>query len=133
MEKLNGSINKLIQIFEDANEEIIKEYQESKPAEKLNQILDQNEKIAEGVVALADLMNKPEEPKQQIMPPFPPQFQQIPPPTQRQQKPQNMNRQQMSQGIFPPPDFNNFPPLDMPPMPPPPQNPPDKKGLFFKR
>jgi len=74
MEKLNGSINKLIQIFEDANEEIIKEYQESKPAEKLNQILDQNEKIAEGVVALADLMNKPEEPKQQIMSPFPQQF-----------------------------------------------------------
>ena len=56
MDRLNHSINKLIEIFEDAETDIIEEYQESKPAEKLNQILDQNETIAKTLLKINEQM-----------------------------------------------------------------------------
>ncbi|NQU98931.1 hypothetical protein HQ533_05700 [Candidatus Woesearchaeota archaeon] len=56
MDDLNTSINKLIKIFEGAQEDIIKEYSESSPTQILKQISEQNAKIAEGIVALADLV-----------------------------------------------------------------------------
>jgi hypothetical protein len=52
IERLNATINKFIAILEDAQQDIIDEYQESKPVEKLNQILDQNETIARALVAI---------------------------------------------------------------------------------
>ena len=54
IERLNGSINKLISILEDAQQDIIDEYQESKPVEKLNQLLDQNETIARALITIND-------------------------------------------------------------------------------
>ena len=50
MDRLNNAINKLISILEDAQQDIIDEYQASKPLEKLNQILDQNETIAKALI-----------------------------------------------------------------------------------
>jgi len=58
MDALTTSINKLIKIFEGAQEDIIKEYSESSPTKILKQISEQNAKIAEGIVALADMVKK---------------------------------------------------------------------------
>lgn len=52
IERLNNTMNKLIAILEDAQQDIIDEYQDSKPLEKLNQILDQNETIAKAIVSM---------------------------------------------------------------------------------
>ena len=56
MDRLNESINKLITILEDAQKDIIEEYQESKPAEKLNKVLEQNETIARALISINDNM-----------------------------------------------------------------------------
>lgn len=57
IDKLNNTINKLIAILEDAQQDIIDEYQESKPVEKLNQILDQNETIAKALISINDKLS----------------------------------------------------------------------------
>ncbi|RJQ16914.1 hypothetical protein C4573_02530 [Candidatus Woesearchaeota archaeon] len=61
--ELNTSINKMIKIFEDANQEMIEDYQNTRLQikDKLDEVSDQNEKIAEGIVSLADMLKKPEE------------------------------------------------------------------------
>jgi hypothetical protein len=57
MDRLVVSINRLITILDDAQKDIIDEYQQSKPAEKLNQLLDQNEMIARALIAISDNMS----------------------------------------------------------------------------
>ncbi len=54
MDRLTVSMNRLITILDDAQRDIIDEYQASKPNEKLNQLVDQNELIARAIVALSD-------------------------------------------------------------------------------
>jgi len=58
IERLNSTLNKFISILEDAQQDIIDEYQESKPVEKLNQILDQNETIARALISINDSLKK---------------------------------------------------------------------------
>jgi len=58
MDKLTNSINKFISILDDAQKDIIDEYQESKPVEKLNQLLEQNEMIAKALIAISDNFSK---------------------------------------------------------------------------
>ena len=55
---LNTSINHLLKLFEDANQEIIDQYHDNKVPikEKLEEISDQNEKIASGIVGIADMV-----------------------------------------------------------------------------
>ena len=57
MDRLTISINRLITILDDAQKDIIDEYQESKPAEKLSQLLEQNEMIAKALIAISDNIN----------------------------------------------------------------------------
>ncbi len=52
MDRLENAITKLVRILEDAQTDIIAEYQESKPAEKISQILDQNETIARALLTI---------------------------------------------------------------------------------
>ena len=52
MDRLEIVITKLVKILEDAQIDIIAEYQESKPAEKISQILDQNETIARALLTI---------------------------------------------------------------------------------
>jgi len=59
METLSLSINKLIKIFEGAQEDLIKEYSESSPTKILKEISAQNAKIAEGIVAVANMVRSP--------------------------------------------------------------------------
>jgi hypothetical protein len=54
MDRLTVSINRLVTILDDAQKDIIDEYQKSKPTEKLSQLLDQNELIAKALVAMSD-------------------------------------------------------------------------------
>ncbi|MFC2133808.1 hypothetical protein ACFLTH_04265 [Bacteroidota bacterium] len=56
MKALTISINKLIKIFEGAQEDLIQEYSESSPTKILREISEQNAKIAEGIVALAKIV-----------------------------------------------------------------------------
>ena len=54
MDRLTISMNRLITILDDAEKDIIDEYQKSKPTEKLNQLLEQNEMIARALIAISD-------------------------------------------------------------------------------
>lgn len=60
METLSLSINKLIKIFEGAQEDLIREYSESSPTKILKEISAQNAKIAEGIVAVANMVRSPD-------------------------------------------------------------------------
>lgn len=55
---LNSSIKKLIDIFTKAEADLAKEYGEQSPAGVLNDIKDQNEQIAQGLVAVADMVKE---------------------------------------------------------------------------
>ena len=54
MDRMTISLNRLITILDDAQKDIIDEYQESKPAEKLTQLLEQNEMIAKALIAISE-------------------------------------------------------------------------------
>ncbi|MEM4260640.1 MAG: hypothetical protein QXG00_05370 [Candidatus Woesearchaeota archaeon] len=63
MNKLDNSISRLISIFEEANQEISSSANQNQEfLDKLNEIIEQNSKIAEGVLALADMFKSPEPP-----------------------------------------------------------------------
>jgi hypothetical protein len=68
IERLNNTMNKLISILEDAQQDIIDEYQDSKPLEKLNQILDQNETIAKALVSMHEKIKDSEDAPQRTPP-----------------------------------------------------------------
>lgn len=91
IERLNSTLNKFISILEDAQQDIIDEYQESKPTEKLNQILDQNETIAKAIVSLHESVtsNKPMQPTTETEQPKFPSFSQQQFQPMNQQVPQN--------------------------------------------
>ena len=63
MDTLTNSINKLIKIFEDAQSDIIREYSEASPTKVLKEISDQNKQIAEGILAVANLVKRSNETK----------------------------------------------------------------------
>lgn len=77
MDRLAGVLEKLVVLFESANKEVYDEYNKGYHSElaKLQEISSQNEKIARGIVALADMTktsNKVESVKQNSsMPPQP--------------------------------------------------------------
>lgn len=153
MNGLTQNIDSMLQIFRKATEEMQLEEEEEKAVskqinplmEKLDEIIEQNKIIAEGMVALSDIVKErfPEKKMQK-------------PPMNKPNMPSspNMNFQQNSRpSMPPPPDMNKFPNAppqnsngpNMPPptgmannnhMPPPPDMPPPekekKKGFFGK-
>ena len=58
MQELTNSINKLIALFQSTQKELVEEYAKSNPSETLSEVLDQNEKIAKGTLAVADMIKK---------------------------------------------------------------------------
>ncbi|MGV8087178.1 MAG: hypothetical protein ACP5N1_06115 [Candidatus Woesearchaeota archaeon] len=58
MDRLTISMNRIITILDDAEKDIIDEYQKSKPTEKLNQLVEQNEMIARALIALSENINQ---------------------------------------------------------------------------
>jgi len=66
MDNLNDSINKLLNVFKEAGESLKLEEEEqdllekeiAPMADKVDKLLEQNKRIAEGIVALADMINE---------------------------------------------------------------------------
>lgn len=129
MQKLNDSINSLLGLFKEASSQMNLEEEEANLVsqklipleEKMDQILDQNQKIAEGIVALADLvkdMRDRMKNDQKQMPRFrtgmPQDNSPIPPRPDFGQMP-------------PRPDFRQIPPMGGNQMPPLPQLPPRRR------
>ena len=79
MEQLSNSINSLIRMFEEAGKEIkVEEAEEhfisarlDPILDKLDEITDQNHKIAEGIIALADMIKEMKEQKMEMPKPRP--------------------------------------------------------------
>ena len=58
IDQLNRNVAKLVRIFETASDEIVRDYKDHAATEKINRVLDQNEKLAQGLVAIADLLKE---------------------------------------------------------------------------
>jgi len=56
MNKLTDAINSLLNLFENTKKELAENYKNSNPAETMNEILEQNQKIAKGTLAVANLV-----------------------------------------------------------------------------
>ncbi len=97
IKRLAVGIEKLIHIFEVAQEDIIKNYGGEHPAKKLQRIEDQNKLIAEGLLKLSDEIKGLKKEKQEIQPPIKENLQKEPPQT--------------------PPIQNDLPKLDQPKLP----------------
>ena len=137
IEKLNENIEQLIEIFKEASDMMKAEEREADvilkriaPIEsKLDELSDQNQKIAKGILAVADMISEREEkPRMMPRPQMPPMQRpqpMPPPPMQRPQMPQPIPRQMM-QPSSPPQGMQQPPPMGLPPPP----MPAKKKGLF---
>jgi hypothetical protein len=124
IDRLTLSINRLITILDDAQKDIIDEYQDSKPVEKLNALIEQNQTIAKALVVVTDSLGSARTPQMQQ----PMQRENVSvisrqvPPVQPMQPPSAFQ-----QPMNPPPIQGfDLPPLDqMPPL----EEPPKKKFL----
>lgn len=56
MNNLSTSINRLLSVLESANDEIVRDYEENKTSDRMDMIIEQNTKLAEGMVALGELV-----------------------------------------------------------------------------
>lgn len=63
MDSLNANVEKLVRIFETASDDIIRDYKDGANTEKINRMLDQNERLAKGIVAIAELVQETKESK----------------------------------------------------------------------
>lgn len=68
MSELNKNVAKLVAIFETANDEIVRDYKDQANTEKINKVMEQNEKLAKGIVAIADLLKELKEFKAGMQP-----------------------------------------------------------------
>lgn len=60
--KLDQSINKMLKVFDEANAELSDaQERHDDMKQKMDEISDQNSKIAEGIVSLADMLKKPQD------------------------------------------------------------------------
>jgi hypothetical protein len=82
MDRLHGVLDKLVSLFENANKEVYHDYNKGlqDTDEKLNRLIAQNEKIARGVVALADAVAQKRESVPQSVVPTAPKIVAVAPP-----------------------------------------------------
>ena len=132
IDKLNESISELIEIFKEASDMMKAEERESDviisriaPIEKrLDELSDQNQKIAKGILAVADMVAEKERsrPQQPIQKPM----QMMPPPMMpfAMSRPQNAPKLSPMGGLPSPPGQS----MSLPPLMPPKKE--EKKGLF---
>ena len=138
IEKLNENIEQLIEIFKEASDMMKAEEREADvilkriaPIEsKLEELSDQNQKIAKGILAVADMVAEKEEmprPRPQMSQSMMPRPQPMQQPMQRPQMPP-MQRPMMQPNM---PSLSGMPaPTSQSMGLPPPPMPPKKKGLF---
>jgi len=115
IEKLNENMRELIEIFKEASDMMKAEERESdviikriEPIErKLDELSDQNQKIAKGILAIADMVSEKEKsrPQPQIQPrPMQYSIPQMPRPSMsRPEMAPQMPKPMMSQGLSAPP------------------------------
>jgi len=131
IEKLNENIEQLIEIFKEASDQMKAEERESEviirriqPIEqKLEELSEQNQKIAKGILAVADMVSEREQPKPMPKPMLPPmQRPQMPP---MQPRPMSQMPPMQMQSPRPPMQPQS---MQTPMMPPPPSK--EKKSIF---
>jgi hypothetical protein len=142
---LNNNIKKLIDIFANTEAEIAKFYADNNPLDDLKAVKEQNEQIAQGLVAVADMLKNSNAPRDEMQrmqpsqqmpttqqqPQMPSQQQQFSPQPQQQfnyqpsQQFPDFSSQPSSQQLQPPPFFD---PQTIPPTPT-----EKKRGLFSRR
>ena len=133
IEKLNENIGQLIEIFKEASDMMKAEEREAdvilkriQPIEsKLEELSDQNQKIAKGILAVADMVSERETKPRPMMPPMQPRPQMM----QRPQMPQPMQRPIPPPSQQPPGMSSMMPPSQSMGLPPPPM-PMKKKGFL---
>ena len=129
VDKLTEAVNKFIKLLSDTNHEMVKEFKTSSIQENFKMISGQNEKIAEGILTVAQLIQAPSQPQVAVQTepePAPVPEQSIAPPPQPvpQIVPQPAPQMAPSApGMMPPPPGPAGNDLNLPP-------PPKKKGLF---
>ena len=115
MDNLSKSINNILHLFSQVQNDLVREYDGSRPQEKLNRILEQNEKIAKALIAIADMTKQRQDfPSGPPMPrPVPAdQFKPYPP---RMEMRSSDNRTPPSDMRMPPADrMPDFPSQDLP-------------------
>ncbi|HME87454.1 MAG TPA: hypothetical protein VKE88_03515 [Candidatus Nanoarchaeia archaeon] len=130
IDKLNENMEMLIEIFKEASDQMKAEERESdvilkriQPLEnKLEELSEQNQKIAKGILAVADMVAAKEQappmqkPRPMMMPPMAPR-----PPMPGMQAPQRMP---------PMPNAPTFSQPSAPSLPPPPMPRKEDKGMF---
>lgn len=58
---MNETMKKLIELFTNTETDLAKEYAETNPVEELRNVKEQNEQIAQGILALADMIKEVKE------------------------------------------------------------------------
>lgn len=58
MDQLSLSTNKMINILETANDDIVRDYKEHSTSQRMDKIIEQNEKLAKGMIIIADLLKE---------------------------------------------------------------------------
>ncbi len=58
LDDLNVNVRKLVAIFETANDEIVRDYKDRANTERMNRVVEQNEKLAKGIVTIAELLKE---------------------------------------------------------------------------
>jgi hypothetical protein len=58
LDALNQNISKLTVILETANDEIVRDYKDDTNTKRIAHVLEQNEKLARGIVVIADLLKE---------------------------------------------------------------------------
>jgi len=133
VDNLNDSINSLLKVFREAAEDMKLDEHDSVMisdkigplSEKIDKVLEQNEKIAKGIVAIADMIEdlssrqrmapKPpmrDQPRESSIPPAPPS-----PPSMPMQSSLDLGPQQFSQPQYSPPSFSQPPSFNQPSQP----------------
>lgn len=123
LDHLNKNVSKLVHIFESASDEIVRDYKDQANTAKINKVLEQNEKLAQGIVAIANLLKEQRSGATPLQSQEEPAFQATPPsPPQQFSQPQAQFSQQLSQtgasqtgGPAPPPTSSLTPPPTPPP------------------
>jgi hypothetical protein len=112
MDALNRNIEKFVAILESANDEIVRDYKDKSNAERMNRLLDQNEKLAKGIVAIAELLKELKELREERQQASASAF---PIPNRPGPQPEQSPSAQMWQTVTPPPNLPQNPFLDAPP------------------
>lgn len=108
MNSLTNAINKLNTILESANDEMIRDYQENKASDKLGRMIEQQEKLAQGIIAVGEMVKQLSKTTKKIEH------------TEMSQKPVE---EEIPLQTLPPPLTNNpdLPPINNMDVPPPPR------------